>query len=327
MSVKIGHAAIDSKGGISGDTAGDNNGGEVCTRSWYNKPWTSVIRPNSATNAEKIAVAMEQACANNKIGYDQNQRTTLYTQAKANNWNISKITTPCECDCSSLVAVCVNAAGIAVSKDMYTGNELELLKATGKFTVYTSSEYVSKPDNLKRGDILLGKGHTVIVLEDALNKNVQWNGVTTTALNVRTGAGAEYPLCSFAPLKKGTVVGVCDSAKASNGVVWYYIKYNNQYGFASSKYIQKTNTTTNNNTNGVDSAASYSGSIAGTYKTTTALNLRAGAGTNKKIQCIIPKDGKVSCYGYYSTLSGVKWYLVTYGQYTGFASSKYLVKQ
>ena len=174
---------------------------------------------------------------------------------------------------------------------------------------------------------IAGYGRPKYDIAPSLSKTVKWNGITTTALNVRTGAGVEYPLCSFAPLKKGTVVGVCDSAKASNGVVWYYIKYNNQYGFASSKYIQKTTTTTNNNTSGVDSAASYSGSIAGTYKTTTALNLRAGAGTNKKIQCVIPKGGKVDCYGYYSTFNGVKWYLVTYGKYTGFASSKYFVKQ
>ena len=85
---------------------------------WYNKPWTSVIRPKDSAAAEKIAKAMEQACANDKIGYDQYQRTTLYAQAKANNWDLSKITTACECDCSSLVAVCVNAAGISVSKDL-----------------------------------------------------------------------------------------------------------------------------------------------------------------------------------------------------------------
>ena len=166
MSVTIGHASIDENKNIKGGNAGDQTKKEVCTRTWYSKPWTSVIRPKDSAKAEKIAKAMEQACANDKIGYDQNQRTTLYTQAKAANWDLSKIATACECDCSSLVAVCVNAAGITVSKDIYTGNEKTALANTGAFTVLTDSEYISKADYLKRGDILLGSGHTAIVLTD-----------------------------------------------------------------------------------------------------------------------------------------------------------------
>lgn len=171
MSVKIGHASIDENNKTKGGNAGDQTKKEVFTRTWYNKPWTSVIRPKDSSVAEKIAIAMEQACANDKIGYDQNQRTTLYTQAKAVNWDLSKITTACECDCSALVAVCVNAAGIPVSKDIYTGNELSSLKATGKFDVYTTSQYIGSDAYLKRGDILLGSGHTAVVLSDGANSS------------------------------------------------------------------------------------------------------------------------------------------------------------
>lgn len=166
MAVKIGHASIDENGTVKGGTAGDQTGKEVCVRNWYNKPWASVIRPKDSAQAEKIAKAMEQACANDKIGYDQSQRTTLYSKAKAANWDLSKITAACECDCSSLVAVCVNAAGISVSKDIYTGNEKTALANTGAFTVLTDAKYISKPDYLKRGDILLCSGHTAIVLTD-----------------------------------------------------------------------------------------------------------------------------------------------------------------
>ena len=173
MSVKIGHASIDENNKAQGGNAGDQTKKEVCIRTWYNKPWTSVIRPKDNSVAEKIAIAMEQACANDKIGYDQNQRTTLYTQAKAVNWDLSKITTACECDCSSLVAVCVNAAGIPVSKDIYTGNELSSLKSTGKFDVYTTSQYIGNDTYLKRGDILLGSGHTAIVLSDGTSSSTK----------------------------------------------------------------------------------------------------------------------------------------------------------
>ena len=127
MSTLIGHACIDERGKARGGTAGDQTLKEVYSRDWYNKPWHTVFRPKSAEVAEKIAKAMEQACANNNIGYDQNQRTTLFELAKAKKWNISKVNKKCETDCSALVAVCCNAAGVAVSKDMYTGNEKDVL--------------------------------------------------------------------------------------------------------------------------------------------------------------------------------------------------------
>lgn len=166
MSVYIGHASIDERGKAKGGAAGDQTGKEVYKRTWYSKPWHTVFRPKSPEIAEKIAKAMEQACANNNIGYDQNQRTTLYTLAKAKNWDISKVAEKCETDCSALVAVCCNAAGVTVSKDMYTGNEKAVLTGTGKFTVYTDAKYVGGADYLMRGDILLGTGHTAIVLTD-----------------------------------------------------------------------------------------------------------------------------------------------------------------
>lgn len=79
-----------------------------------------------------------------------------------------------------------------------------------------------------------------------------------------------------------------------------------------------------------DSAKSFNKNLAGTYKTTDALNIRSGAGTNKTVLVTVSKGTKVQCYGYYTTVSGVKWYYVqfTYNKilYTGFCSSKYLKK-
>ena len=209
MSIKIGHASIDENRKAKGGAAGDQTKKEVYTRSWYSHPWTSVIRPKDSTVAERIAKAMEQACANDNIGYDQYQRTTLYTQAKAKNWDLSKITTACECDCSSLVAVCVNAAGISVSKDIYTGNQKAALNATGKFEIYTSSQYTAKDSYLKRGDILLGNGHTAIVLSNGDNvttqKPVVSQSSTTTQNTTPTG------------LKVGDAVKLVSGAKYTNG--------------------------------------------------------------------------------------------------------------
>lgn len=278
MAVKIGHASIDENNTARGGNAGDQTLKEVCTRSWYNKPWTSVIRPKDSTVAEKIAKAMEQACANDKIGYDQNQRTTLFTQAKALNWDLSKITTACECDCSSLVAVCVNAAGITVSKDIYTGNEKTALANTGAFTVLTDAKHISKPDNLKRGDILLGSGHTAIVLT---------NGDNVTADSTDTADTVKQP--------SGTTATVATEVRAK------------------------------------DAARNFLTTLTGTYKVTaTNLNVRHGAGLNKKIMVTIPRGTAVRCYGYYTQYMGTNWLAIqfTYNgvKYTGFASSKYLKK-
>ena len=81
----------------------------------------------------------------------------------------------------------------------------------------------------------------------------------------------------------------------------------------------------------VDHAQSFLKSLAGTYKTTANLNMRAGAGTSKTILTVIPNGGKVTCYGYYTSVNGTKWYYVTYQnsngvRFTGFVSSKYLKK-
>ena len=74
----------------------------------------------------------------------------------------------------------------------------------------------------------------------AINKTSQWKGVVTaSALNVRTWAGTENGKCSFSPLYKGIVIDVCDTVKDKEGTNWYYIKYNNKYGFVSSLYVKK----------------------------------------------------------------------------------------
>lgn len=222
MSVYIGHASIDERGKANGGTAGDQTGKEVYKRTWYSKPWHTVFRPKSAAVAEKIAKAMEQACANNNIGYDQYQRTTLYTQAKAKNWDISKVTVKCETDCSALVAVCCNAAGITVSKDMYTGNEKTVLNGTGKFTVYTASKYTGGTDYLLRGDILLGTGHTAIVLSDGAKAKAttvyfkKYAGDTTSIVTALKSIGATSTFDYRSKIAKANSITAYSGTAAQN---------------------------------------------------------------------------------------------------------------
>ena len=176
MAVKIGHASIDENGKISGGTAGDQTKKEVCTRTWYSKPWGFVLRCKDATKAEKMALACEQGCANDKLGYNQGQRNTLYNQAKSVNYDLSKITVACECDCSSFMTVCAIAAGVNIaygSNAPTTSTMKTVFNNTGEFDILTELKYLTSDAYLKRGDILVKAGsHTAMALENGVSANI-----------------------------------------------------------------------------------------------------------------------------------------------------------
>ena len=170
MSVKLGSARIDENGKAKGGQAGDQTGKEVSTQSYYlhSKGWR-VFRAKEAAAAEKIAKCMENACKNNKIGYDQGQRNTLYKVAEPLGFDTSKVTTACETDCSALVRVCCAFAGImGLPSGFRTGNMPTNLMNTGKFVEMKGAKYQEQSAYLKRGDILVTKtsGHTVVVLSN-----------------------------------------------------------------------------------------------------------------------------------------------------------------
>lgn len=170
MAVKIGSARIDENGRAHGGQAGDQTGKEVSTQNWYlnSKGWR-VYRAKNPAVAEKIGQCMERACANNAIGYDQYQRNTLYKEAEKVGFDVSKVTTPCETDCSALVRVCCAYAGIlGLPEGFRTGNMPTNLAKTGAFTELTGSKYQEQSTYLGRGDILVTKtsGHTVVVLSN-----------------------------------------------------------------------------------------------------------------------------------------------------------------
>lgn len=166
MAVKVGSARIDENGKTHGGKAGDQNGKEVSTQAWYKhtKGWR-VLRCKNADKAEKIARAMQAACDNANIGYDQYQRDTLYNLAKTVDFDPGKVKTPCETDCSALVRVCCAYAGVMVG-NMRTTNEAKILLASGEFTELKGAKYTDQSAYLRRGDILVTRtqGHTVIVL-------------------------------------------------------------------------------------------------------------------------------------------------------------------
>ena len=174
MSIKIGHASIDEKGKAKNGQSGDQTGKEVFTRNWYDGDWAFLARAKDPEVAREIAKAAAAGCANDHIGYDQNQRNTLLTRAKAVDWDLAKISTNCECDCSSFVTCCVMTAGIEIwsgGNAPTTSNLKTALKKTNAFDILTDAKYLNSGANLLDGDILVrpktskSGGHTVIIVD------------------------------------------------------------------------------------------------------------------------------------------------------------------
>lgn len=162
--VILGHAVGSETGGHEGKP-GNQNGKELRFQEWYDRSagWTTVLRAKNAEKRTLIALNSVKAVNNKNVGYGQPDRTTFYREANNHHWAIEEIDTPCNTDCSAKVSVCVNASGIKVSKDIYTGNMVDALLATKEFKAYTSEKYLHSSEFLMVGDILVGPGHTAIV--------------------------------------------------------------------------------------------------------------------------------------------------------------------
>lgn len=267
MAVKIGHASIDENGNAKNGKAGDQNEKEVKISNYYvhSKGWV-VLRCKDDEKREKIAEAMEKACKNNNIGYDQNQRNTLWNEVKDKGFDPSKTTKKVETDCSALVRVCIAYAyGSDRVGNIRTISEPATLVETGLFTKYTDDKHCKSSDYLLRGDILCTpvSGHTVVVLNDGAKVNTENTTtvikkatdaaksflttlagtykVTASALNVRNGAGVTKK--KMVAIPKGTSVKCYGYYTSVLGTKWLYIQFTygkvTYTGFASSKYLKK----------------------------------------------------------------------------------------
>jgi len=178
--MRIGHASISENGNNGRDgkaKAGDQTGKEVCIRNFYSKPWKYLLRCKDSEKAEIMAKTCESICNNPCVGYDQNQRNTLHSELAKLNYDYTKLTIPCECDCSSFMTVCAECAGIFPPYNNgnapVTANMVKQFEKTGMFDVITTD--INTESNLKRGDILVGapNTHTVMVLDDGVPLHIK----------------------------------------------------------------------------------------------------------------------------------------------------------
>lgn len=209
MTIRIVHSRISENGSIDG-APGDQTGREVEISKLTDRDWHSIFRCNDLDKRDIIASTAEDGAKNCHIGYGQKTRLTLYDAAKKAGFNLAKVSKDCNCDCSSFVAVCVIAAGVHISPDMYTGNMCSTLVGTGLFT---RLNFDSK--SLIRGDIILCSGHTAIVTEGnyiieetkiktpvyaaAFDKGRAGSYEAATAVYLREGNGISYPAYTVIP--------------------------------------------------------------------------------------------------------------------------------
>ena len=151
---------------------------DVATRAGSGKTFEFMLRPVSATVAEKSAQACEAGCRNDNIGYGQSNRDTLKAAAQdiadakyggdLTKVNLGDITTKCNCDCSSFMTICALIGGAKI--DTYRGSpRTATMKSAftkyGAYKVFTGTQYTQSVDYLRRGDILVrSRDHTIMIL-------------------------------------------------------------------------------------------------------------------------------------------------------------------
>lgn len=184
-----GWASIDEHGHTRNGKAGDQTGKEVKTGSWYDFGQNVIIRFKDREKAKKAAKICKAICNNKHVGYDQNQRTTLFDALKKVDWDPAKLTKNVETDCSAMMAVCANAVGIKVSKNWYTGNMVECAKDHPKeFKILRDKKYLNSSKYLKTGDMILNTSrHVIMALQDGSASGKNEDKITQVAKAVIAG--------------------------------------------------------------------------------------------------------------------------------------------
>lgn len=320
MTVYISQASCDERGKYVGGQAGNQSGTELNTRAYYsnsNNPWVT-YRAKDAATASKIANAAAQAVANMHIGYDQNERNTIRTQAMAVSWVLSAIKKDCECDCASLGATCCICAGLSDSvlfnggNLMWTGNADTKLTNAGLVRVGKGLAESA----LRLGDVLVRDGHCVIV----------------TSAPAQSGSAAT-------PSKPTTAVSGSIDELAQAVIAGRFGNGDSRRTALGDKYeaVQnRVNEMLENTANAPGTSTGTARIIAGTYKmVASSLNVRSapsisaekvasysyGERINSIAADVVEKDGYT--WAHYTAYSGATRY-VAIGTSNG--SEKYLVK-
>ena len=240
MAVKIGHAAQDENGKGEGLISGDQTGKEVTLSKWYvsGDGWGWYIEAKDPELRERMAVMMELACANPKIGYSRTNRHKWYTSTKAHGGDVTQADG--DTDCSDLVSGIANLCGANVKAGLSTRTMLTPFKNSGDFNIYTDAAHLTNDKLARRGGIYLRVGHTLMVLEDGSEVGsepsvpvsevkVPYVLVVGNKVNIRNGSGTEFD--DIGNAYKGDKYPY--QGTDSSGKKWYMIEFEDMTAFIS----------------------------------------------------------------------------------------------
>ena len=167
-------------------------------------------------------------------------------------------------------------------------------------------------------------------IEEKLNsysKDIIGIATALQNMNIRKGPNTKYD--SISVINEGDQVEVVELL--NNGWLKINWKYaDNGYAFTSNKkgaYYSFDEIPKSALGNSDEYEKIYDSNYVGLYITTGNLNMRTAPGIFNESIFVIPKDSQIECEGIYSLVSTTKWFLVKYGNNTGYCSEKYLMKK
>ena len=204
------------EGNTSGASSVIDNGGGVCQKTYklndvnakFCRPDYSSTDVSSDINNVVVADDMHTVKWKGFVNVGKNVKLTVRVQPSVS----AK-----QCSFSGLK----HGTEVGVS---YEDGDWYLIKYDGKFG-YVQKQYISKTEvsEVSNPDPVVDELH-----------RIKWKGVVTAdSLNVRTQPNENATKCSFSPLKKGVVVGVCH--KDGN---YFLVKCNGKYGWVLASYIK-----------------------------------------------------------------------------------------
>ena len=341
----ISNSGSDENGNTHGGKAGDQTGKEWQLRAWYKRPWTCVLRWPDINVGTLLAQLGIDAALNNKIGYDQHQRDSFWKEVQKVGYLPAKVKTACEEDCTAGDNALVHCAAYLLDipalksipeTGIRSGNMRAVYKKAG-FQVLTADKYLSSPNYLLPGDILLYDNH-----HSAMNVT-KGKSVSYTYRDVINNLSA-YKGGQSAPAAGGTTSGTVlkkgDKGAAVKELQQNLIKLGYDCGpykadgdFGADtetalKKFQQDHNLAADGEYGPKTSAAMKQALAGTSAkkvkiTGNLVNVRSAPGTDSRILGTV-SSGKVLDYqGEYKTVNGTPWYLVIFNGENGWVSGKF----
>lgn len=337
----ISNSGKDENGAYHGGKAGDQSGHEWELKPWYSRPWSVVLRWPDPAVGLKIAQLGIAAALNNKIGYDQYERTTYWKQLQKVGYDPSKITTPCEEDCTAGVTANVKAAGFLMGikalqdlpTSVYSGSMKGVFVKAG-FKALTASKYTGGAGYLLPGDVLLYEGHHAAT-NISYGRYVRPSAAPVLTPLTPTDAPVEEPVedaptpaqalsrgdhgSAVTALQRALLLWRADCLPKYGADGWFGAETQDAVeAFQKAKGLPVT---------GVydDATRAALTSIGAAHKviTTGDVNVRSAPGTAAKILGVAKMGSELPYQGEKSAVDGRDWYLVEYQNENGWVSSKY----